>query len=95
MLIKFTILLLRINTSIATITKNKIKTIFRSYFPSLFTILVNDLNKFFYLIFIKYDKTMLKHKVIRAMHKTTFNNILKINNVINYALQQLICIVLS
>ncbi len=95
MLIKFTILLLRINTSIATITKNKIKTIFRSYFSSLFTILVNDLNKFFYLIFIKYDKIMLKRKVIRAMHKTTFNNILKINNVINYALRRLICIVLS
>ncbi len=94
MLIKFTILLLRINTNIATTTKNKIKTIFRFYFFSLSTILVNNLNKFFYLIFIKDDKIMSKRKVIKAMHKTTFNKILEINDVINRTLRQLIRIIL-
>ena len=52
------------------------------------------LNKFFYLIFIKDDKTMLKRKVIRAMHKTTSNKTLEINNVINRTLRQLIRIIL-
>jgi hypothetical protein len=92
MLIKFIILLLRINISIATTIKNKIKTMFRFFF---FIILVNNLNEFSYLISIKDNKIMSKRKVIRAMHKTTSNKILKINNVINCVLQQLICIVLS
>ncbi len=95
MLIKFTILLLQINTSIATTTKNKIKIIFQFYFSSLSTILINNLNEFSYLIFIKDDKTILKYEVIRAMHKTTSNKTSKINKIINYELRQLICIVLS
>jgi len=37
---------------------------------------------------------MLKREIIRAMHKTASNKTLKINNVINNTLQQLICIVL-
>ena len=38
---------------------------------------------------------MLKRKVIKAMHKTTLDKTLEINNIINCALRQLICIVLS
>jgi len=95
MLIKFVILLLQINTNIAMTTKNKIKIICYFYFYFLFTILVNDLNKFFYLTFIEDDKTILKRKVIKTMHKTTFNKTLEINNVINCTLRQLICVVLS
>ena len=68
---------------------------FRSYFSSLFTILINDLNEFFYSISIEDDETIFKRKIIRAMHKTTLNKISKINNIINCALRQLICIVLS
>ncbi len=94
MLIKFTILLLQINTNIATITKNKIETIFRFYFYFSSTILINDLNEFFYSIFIKDDKIILKREIIKAIYKTTFNKILEINDVINYALRQLIRIVL-
>jgi len=71
----------------ATITKNKIETIFRSYFSFSFTILVNNLNEFSYSISIKDDEIMLKRKVIRAIHKTTFDKSLKINNVINCALR--------
>ncbi len=93
MLIKFIILLLRIDTNIATTTKNKIKIIFRFYFSSLFTILINNLNKFSYLTFI-IDKTILKREVIRAMHKATSNKTLKINDIINRTLQQLIRIIL-
>ncbi len=37
---------------------------------------------------------MLKRKVIKAIHKTISNKTLKINNIINCTLQQLICIVL-
>ncbi len=37
----------------------------------------------------------MKRNVIKAMHKITSNKILEINNIINCALQQLICIVLS
>ncbi len=87
MLIKFIILLLQINTNIATITKNKINIIFYFNFFSLFIILINDLNKFSYLIFIKDDKTMLKRKVIKVMHKITSNKTLEINNVINCTLR--------
>ncbi len=94
MLIKFTILLVQINTNIATITKNKIETIFRFYFSFSSTILINDLNEFFYSIFIKDDKIILKREIIKAIYKTTFNKILEINDVINYALRQLIGIVL-
>ena len=93
-MIKFIILLLQINTNIAKTTKNKIETIFRFYFSSLFTILINDLNKFFYLIFIKDNKIISKRKVIKAMHKITSNKTLKIKNIINYTLQQLIRIIL-
>jgi hypothetical protein len=95
MLIKFTILLLQININIATTIKNKIKIIFQFYFSSLSTILINNLNEFSYLIFIKDNEIILKYEVIRAMHKTTSNKTLKINKIINYALRQLICIVLS
>ncbi len=94
MLIEFTILLLQIDTNIATTTKNKIETMFRFYFSSLFTILVNNLNKFSYLIFIKDNKIISKREVIRAMHKITSNKTSRINDVINDALRQLICIVL-
>jgi hypothetical protein len=52
------------------------------------------MNEFSYSIFIEDDKTILKRKVIRIVHKTIFNKILRINNVINCALQQLIRIVL-
>jgi len=86
-LIKFIILLLRINTNIATTTKNKIETIFRFYFSFSFTILINDLNKFFYSIFIENDEIILKRKVIRAMHKTISNKTLEINNIINCTLR--------
>ncbi len=86
MLIKFAILLLQINTNIATTTKNKIKTRFRFYFSFSSTILVNDLNEFFYLISIEDNKIMSKRKVIKAMHKIAFNKISRINNVINYAM---------
>jgi len=82
-LIKFTILLLQINTNIATTTKNKIKTIIRVYFSSLLTILVNNLNKFSYSIFIKNDEVILKREIIRAMHKITSNKISTINDIIN------------
>ncbi len=85
MLIKFIILLLRINTNIATTIKNKIETIIRFFF-SLFTILINDFNKVFYLIFMKDNKIMLKSEVIKVIHKITFNKTLKINKIINYAL---------
>ncbi len=68
---------------------------FRSYFSFSSTILINNLNKFFYSIFIEDNTTILKRKVIRAIHKTTLNKILKINNIINYELRQLICIILS
>jgi hypothetical protein len=95
MLIKFTILLLQINTNIATTTKNKIETIFYFYFSSLLTILINDLNKFFYSIFMKDNKMMSKCKVIRAIYKTTSNKISRINNIINCVLQHLIFIILS
>ena len=40
---------------------------FRFYFSFLFTILINDLNKFFYSISIKDNKTISKREVIRAM----------------------------
>jgi hypothetical protein len=94
MLIKFTILLLQINTNITTTIKKKIETIFYFYFIFSSTILINDLNEFFYLISIKDNEIMLKRKVIKAMHKTTFNKISKINNIINRTLRQLIRIVL-
>jgi len=67
---------------------------FRFYFTSLSTILVNNLNKFFYLISIEDNKIILKRKVIRAIHRITSNKILEINDVINCALRQLICIIL-
>jgi hypothetical protein len=35
---------------------------------------------------------MSKREVIRAMHKTTSNKTLEINNIINYVLRHLICI---
>jgi len=95
MSIKFTILLLQINTSIAIITKNKVETMFRFYFIFLFIILINNLNKFSYLIFIKDNKIMSKCEVIKAMHKIICNNILEINDIINCTLRQLIYIVLS
>ncbi len=38
---------------------------------------------------------MLKRKVIKAMHKTTLDKTLEINNIINCVLRQLIRIVLS
>ncbi len=55
---------------------------------------MNDLNEFFYLISIKNDKIMSKRKVIKAMHKTILNKTLRINDIINCALRQLIRIVL-
>ncbi len=54
---------------------------------------MNDLNELFYSISIKDNKTMLKRKVIRAMHKIISNKTLEINDVINCVLRQLICIV--
>jgi len=67
---------------------------FRFYFTFLSTILVNNLNKFFYLISIEENKIMLKRKVIKAIYRIISNKILEINDVINCALRQLICIIL-
>jgi hypothetical protein len=67
---------------------------FRSYFSSSSTILVNDLNEFSYLTSIEDDEMMSKCEVIKAIHKTTFNKTLEINDVINCTLRQLIRIVL-
>jgi len=59
---------------------------FRFYLFTLSKILVNNLNEFFYSISIEDNKIILKREVIRAMHKTTFNKTLKINNIINRTL---------
>jgi len=67
---------------------------FKFYFSFLFTILVDNLNEFSYSTSIEDNEIVSKRKVIKAMHKITSNKILKINNIINYALRQLICIVL-
>ncbi len=55
---------------------------------------MNNLNEFFYSTFIEDNEIMLKRKVIKAMHKTISNKTLKIYDVINCTLRQLIRIIL-
>ncbi len=54
---------------------------------------MNNIKNFIYLILINNNKIILKHKLTKAIYKTTLNKILKINNIINRVLKQFIYIV--
>jgi len=86
-------LLLRTNTKIVTTIENKTKIIFCVYFLSLSIVSIDNIKKFSYLFLIKNKNKKLKQKIIKATHKVALNKILKINNIINRALRQLICVV--
>ena len=68
---------------------------FEIYFLFLSIIFVNDIEKSVYFLLINDDKTLTRRKIIKIVYKINLNKILKVNEIINKALQQFAQIIIK
>ena len=67
-------------------THKKIKIIFKFHFLSSLMISINDIKENSYSLLTNDEKTMINRKLIKTVYKININKTLKVNNMINKAL---------
>ena len=89
------ILLLKKHERLIIITQNKIEIMFEIHFLFLLTMFMKDAAKFDYSSLINDETSMTHREIMKVIHKINLNKIFKINEVINKALRQLICVIIE
>ena len=81
--------------NVVAITQNKIEIIFKIYFSSSLIIFMNDIEKFVYFLSADDDETIIRREIIKIVYKIKLNKMLKINEIINKAMQQFARIIIK
>ena len=68
---------------------------FKTHFSSSLTITINDIEEFIYSTLIEKNDSIIKREVTKAIYKTILNKALRINEITNKALKQLIRVALT
>ena len=63
---------------------------FEIYFSFSSVIFTNDIKEFFYSLLASNEETIINRKLIKIIHKINMNKTLKINEMINKTLKQLV-----
>ena len=80
---KTTIFQLSNENVVVTTTKKKTKLLFKTYFFSSFTVILNDIVNFDYVNFILDDESLTSKKIRRAIKKMISNKTLNSNDLLN------------
>ena len=68
---------------------------FEIHFSFSSIIFMNDIKRFIYSSSTNNDETMIRREIIKIVYKINFNKMLKINEIINKALQQLAQVIIK
>ena len=69
------------------ITQNKIEIVFEIHFSFSLTIFIKNIKKFDYFLFVENETSMIRHEIMKIIHKINLNKTFEINKVINKTLQ--------
>ena len=77
------------------ITQNKVKIMFEAHFSFSLTMFMKDVAKFDYFLSVDDEASMTRREIIKIIHKISSDKAFEINEIINKALRQLVCVIVE